>query len=54
MVTLDDVIVAIVKCKKTNGRTDYNDVMDRLKIDDVSIIPFLRELKEKKYIIQTS
>ncbi len=54
MITADDVIVAIVKCKKPNGRTDFNDIIDRLEIDDVSLIPFLKELKARNYIIQTS
>ena len=54
MINLDDVIVAIVKCEKPNGRTDFNDVINRLEIDDVSLIPFLKELKARGYIIQTS
>lgn len=53
MITRDDVLKAIVKCKKPNGRTDYRDIMDKLKIDDISLLPSLKELKALGYILQT-
>lgn len=53
MITEKDVLKAIVDCKKLNGRTDYRDIMNKLKIDDISLLPFLKELNRKNYIIQT-
>ena len=53
MITKDDVLKAIVDCQKPNGRTDYRDIMDKLKIDDISLLPSLKELKELGYIVQT-
>lgn len=54
MITNDDVLKAIVDCKKPNGRTDYQDIMENLNVDDVSLLPFLRELNKSGYIIQTN
>lgn len=54
MITNDDVLKAIVDCKKPNGRTDYADVMEGLNIDDISLLPFLKELNSLGYIMQTS
>lgn len=54
MITNDDVLKAIVVYKKPNGRTDYQDIMEKLNVDDVYILPFLRELNRSGYIIQTN
>lgn len=54
MITNDDVSKAILDCKKPNGRKDYQDIMEKLNVDDVSLLPFLRELNESGYITQTN
>lgn len=54
MITNDDILKAIVDFKKPNGRTDYQDIMEKLNVDDVSLLPFLRELNKSGYIIQTN
>lgn len=53
MIIKDDVLKAIVECEKPNGRTDFKDIMNKLEIDDISLLPFLKELKEQGYTIQT-
>lgn len=53
MITNNDVLKAIVDHKKTNGQTDYRDVMENLNIDDLSLLPFLRELNASGYITYT-
>jgi predicted transcriptional regulator len=53
MISSDDVLKAIVKCKRDDNHVDYNDIMRELNMDDVSLIPFLKELSCKRYIIQT-
>lgn len=53
MITKDDVLKAIVECEKSNGRTDFSDIMNKLEVDDISLLPFLRELKEQGYTVQT-
>lgn len=50
MITKDDVLKAIVECEKPNGRTDYRDIMNKLQVDDVSLLPFLKELRKQCYI----
>lgn len=54
MITNDDVLKAIVDCKNPNGRTDYQDIMEKLNVDDISLLPFLRELNRSGYIMQTN
>lgn len=53
MITKDDVLKAIVESRKPNGRTDFKDVMNKLGVDDISLLPFLEELKEQRYTTQT-
>lgn len=53
MITSDDVLKAIVDCKKLSGEADYLDVMKKLDIDDISLAPFLKELDEKRFIVHT-
>ena len=53
MITEGDVLKAIVDCKNQNGRTDYRDIINKLDVDDVSLLPFLKELNRKGYIAQT-
>lgn len=53
MITEQDVIKAIVKCKKENGRTNHYDVMKELSIDDITLLKFNRTLTEKGYITTT-
>ena len=54
MITNDDILKAIVDFKKPYGRTVYQDIMEKLNVDDVSLLPFLRELNKSGYIIQTN
>lgn len=54
MITEEDVLKAIVDCKNPNGSSDYRDIMSKLDVDDVSLLPLLKELNRKNYIIQTS
>lgn len=53
MITEEDVLKAIVDCKNPNGSTDYRDIMGKLDVDDISLLPLLKELNRKGYIIQT-
>ncbi len=53
MITNEDVLKAIVECEKPNGRTDFRDIMNKLEIDDISLLPFLKELKKQGYTVQT-
>lgn len=52
MIDADEVLKAIVECKKPNNTINYNDVMEKLKIDDMTLRHFLQELNEKDYIYQ--
>lgn len=54
MLTKEDVLKSIAECRKSNGRTDYADIMSKLNVDDISLLPFLKELKQQGYILQTS
>lgn len=54
MLINEDVSKAIAECRKSNGRTEYSDVITKLNIDSVSLIPFLKKFKQKGYITQTS
>lgn len=50
MITENDVIKAIVECKKSDNTTNYIDVCRKLNIDDLTLFPFVNSLKEKGYI----
>lgn len=54
MISWEEVLIAIVECRKENGFSYYNDIFEELEIDDISILPFLKVLREKGYIIQTT
>lgn len=53
MLSENDVLKSIIKHKKPNGNTDYSDVMNELSIDDVSLMTFVKVLKQKGYITTT-
>lgn len=53
MITTDEVLKAIVECKRPNNSVDYNDVMEMLNIDDNTLSHFLKEFSAKGYIYQT-
>lgn len=53
MITQDDVLKAIIECRKRNGLTDHLDVMRTLDIDDITLSRFLKELEIKGYIYVT-
>lgn len=53
MITKEDVLKAIVECKKPDGHTDYTDISKKLNIDIISIHTLLEELKNDGYIVQT-
>lgn len=53
MITSDDILKAIVECRKPNGLTYHTDVMNKLNIDDITLSIFLKELKAKGYICTT-
>ena len=53
MVTEEDVLKAIVKHHDPDGKTNYLDVMEKLSMDDISLIPFLKAFEEKGYITRT-
>lgn len=50
MVTEEDVIKAIVQCKKEDNSSDYFDVCNELNIDDLMLINFIKSLNAKGYI----
>lgn len=54
MITNDDVLKAIVSCKNSDNQVDYSDVCEKLNIDDISLIPFLKYLNKSGYITQTT
>lgn len=53
MITKDDVLKAIVECKKPDGHADFPDISNKLNTDIISIHPLLEELKIEGYTIQT-
>lgn len=53
MIMQDDVLKAIVECRKNNGLTDHLDVMRKLDIDDITLSRFLKELEIKGYVYST-
>lgn len=53
MIESKDFLRAIVEKRNKNGNTDYADIANSLGIDMVSMLPFMKELNRKGYIIQT-
>lgn len=52
MINSYKVLKCIIKCKRKNGYTYYEDMYKYLKTDQISLLPFFIEFKEKRYIIQ--
>lgn len=50
MITNDDVLKAIVECADENNQSDYYVVANKLRIDDLSLMPFTKSLLNKGYI----
>lgn len=53
MIESKDFLRAIVEKRNKNGNTDYADIANSLGIDMVSMLPFMKKLNRKGYIIQT-
>ena len=53
MITKEDVLKAIVECKKPDGHTDFTDISEKLNTDIIYIHPLLKELKKEGYTIKT-
>ena len=53
MLTSDDILKAIVECRKPSGITDPRDVMGKLNIDDTTLSKFQDELEAKGFIYAT-
>jgi Mn-dependent DtxR family transcriptional regulator len=53
MVSEKDVLFAMSKNRDENNIVDRIAIEKKLKLDDMSLIPFLKELNKKGYITQT-
>lgn len=53
MITSDDVLKAIVECRKPNGLAYHTDVMNRLEIDGITLSNFIKKLNTNGYISST-
>lgn len=50
MLSEDDVLIAIVECKRLDNTTDYYEVANKLGVDLTELHPYFIYLKEKGYI----
>lgn len=53
MITEDDVLRAVVENMTSDKYTRYEKITSALSMDDVSLLPFLKSLENKGYIIVT-
>lgn len=53
MITSDDVLKAIVECRKPNGLAYHTDVMNKLEIDGITLSNFIKKLNTNGYISST-
>lgn len=53
MITENDVLKAIVKHRKPDGNTLFDDIMSELSIEDIALLPLLKSLEIKGYVTST-
>lgn len=54
MITSDDVLKAIVECRKPNGLAYHTDVMNKLEIDGITLSNFIKKFNVKWLYILNS
>ena len=50
MISENEVLKIIMKCKNSKNETSYEDLLGNMGVDGLTLIPLLNDLEEKGYI----